>query len=885
MRDVVRRVSESQAARAADIELQPLLWEDLPPGPAEPGDLQSRVNALLDRYGLKRYEVYAGMMKDRLGTPTARFRSGTIEELETAIAGHRRVQVPAEVLFYFIESQAPEVVTFREELSGRGFLHAVVPDRAGLEQRFTEHLTRIVTEWRLWRNRLRRTFRSARSAAAIAAAMLLLVALVAYLRFDLGGARRVNDILRSDGAGAALAAYARESPYLLAHKVQTRNRLRDAIFTAIRKGTLEDATAAPVAALWQRAHGAGLWSDGDGDARRLLRAIAARRLLEALIADGIDVAEWPQHCRPFELKALRAFADETVRSPALASWPREQRAAICVLAEDWPRLGQFGAHVTLVRLAPPDVASRWIREHVTRAMPDHEVHDIVLAAEERDDRQILGAFIERMNAGAIDPAVHRDDLMRALGTDEESASLGALSREQLLRRYDEYASGRTSFGFAEKAALIEALTAAGLRDAADRALVLAKIAQRERTEIRDLNDWNVQAAYLRALAARIAAWPRHESYVRELFARRVTYESLVPDDMEEAAIDLLEKLTAEQILGLLALPPGIVSDELEGKWEPRWYALRALGQSKTIAGDAVANEVFVRLPVNAELRMRVVRAMSRSGGNVARTFLAREYVRDPKENPDYADILGDLNAEAFFQQQVAAGNAGILEAAGRMSDDAARCRVFAQAAQRFAASPILWTDAARCRIVNDALIAAAEKELRNGAHPADVAAMRYLVAIEREQPVVADVMKLLRASEPFEWVSLAQELPSRAAKEASVETLLGARALLIVDDHAAPDMFRARGKGVWNPLLARYAARNDARAARKLLEWGNGARKVEVLVRADDPVVLYRAYCLWLAAPAARHVPLSDLGVIPLLSENDPPLVRAAAAVCLGATE
>ena len=119
MGDVVRSVSQSDEARAAGIELQPLLWEDLPPGQAQAGDLQSRVNALLDQYDLKRYEIYAGAMKDRLGTPTAKFRSGTIEELETAIAGHRRAQIPAEVLFYLIGPGSDEVRAFRDELTAR----------------------------------------------------------------------------------------------------------------------------------------------------------------------------------------------------------------------------------------------------------------------------------------------------------------------------------------------------------------------------------------------------------------------------------------------------------------------------------------------------------------------------------------------------------------------------------------------------------------------------------------------------------------------------------------------------------------------------------------------------------------------------------------------
>ena len=436
MRDVVRRVSQSDEARAAGIELQPLLWEDLPPGQAQAGDLQSRVNALLDRYDLKRYEIYAGAMKDRLGTPTAKFRSGTIEELETAIAGHRRAQIPAEVLFYLIGPGSDEVRAFRDELTARGFLFSEVADREQLEARLAAHLLRIVTEWRLWRNRMRRGLRSARSAAAISAGILLLALLAAYLIFDRGGAIRVQDALRNGGAAAGLAAYEQEAPYLVAHQAFVKRELRDAMVEAIGRAVLEEGSARNAAVLWQRATRAGVWSADDADARRLLRRVAGRRLLESLLADGIDAGDVPQRCRAFEIEALREFAREAVASPALANWPPDQRIAACVLAEAWPQLSAIpgdDAKEAMVRFAPPDV----------------EVYPFLLSFGPSATQQMLDALIQPVDGGKAS-ADYEIAAYRAIAQRHDARAQGFL-----LRQYDGYATERVSYGFAQKAALID----------------------------------------------------------------------------------------------------------------------------------------------------------------------------------------------------------------------------------------------------------------------------------------------------------------------------------------------------------------------------------------------------------------------------------------------
>src|SRR5262245_5372321 len=66
LRQVIADISNSEEARSLGIELRPLMWEDLPPGMGRPGDLQIRVDEILKRYGLQRYEIYLGMMKSRI---------------------------------------------------------------------------------------------------------------------------------------------------------------------------------------------------------------------------------------------------------------------------------------------------------------------------------------------------------------------------------------------------------------------------------------------------------------------------------------------------------------------------------------------------------------------------------------------------------------------------------------------------------------------------------------------------------------------------------------------------------------------------------------------------------------------------------------------------
>jgi hypothetical protein len=205
-RDAVRRVvawlSDQPEVARQRVRFRALLWEDLPPGVAEDGDFQKRIDTLMRRFGYDAYGIYLGIMKGRLGTPTPRYRSGTIEELETSLKSHQRSGLPSEVLFYFLvpdAEQVTEVREFRSELERRGFLSAgVTADQ--FQDRLTDNLLEIASSWNSWTNVLRRTWR--RFGIGIVAAVSLVA--VSVIGADLGSRWQIGQALdRGDIAGAA----------------------------------------------------------------------------------------------------------------------------------------------------------------------------------------------------------------------------------------------------------------------------------------------------------------------------------------------------------------------------------------------------------------------------------------------------------------------------------------------------------------------------------------------------------------------------------------------------------------------------------------------------------------------------------------------------------
>ena len=102
-------------------------------------------------------DVYIGIFSKRVGTPTPRADSGTVEELNRAIDRFRRGE-RVEVLIYFNQAaaidrnsddlhQLNKLSEYETALGARGAFVGRYSGAADFEGRVRRHLTRVVQEW------------------------------------------------------------------------------------------------------------------------------------------------------------------------------------------------------------------------------------------------------------------------------------------------------------------------------------------------------------------------------------------------------------------------------------------------------------------------------------------------------------------------------------------------------------------------------------------------------------------------------------------------------------------------------------------------------------------------------------------------------------------
>ncbi len=130
-RDIVREVIDElnhAVAPAKDIVLQVVSWEnDTFPGYGM--DAQALINAQIAK--MAKYSLLVGIMWNRLGTPTPRAASGTVEEFERAVAARTQHGQP-DIWFYFRQAKAQldtveqleqrkKVVAFMEQVQANGY--------------------------------------------------------------------------------------------------------------------------------------------------------------------------------------------------------------------------------------------------------------------------------------------------------------------------------------------------------------------------------------------------------------------------------------------------------------------------------------------------------------------------------------------------------------------------------------------------------------------------------------------------------------------------------------------------------------------------------------------------------------------------------------------
>lgn len=139
-------------AGSLGIVFEVLKWETH----ARPGfdaDAQAVINSQIP----DDYDVFIGILWSRLGTPTGRATSGTVEEFERAYLRFKASGSAPEIMLYFKDAPlAPSKIdaaqfgalqTFRQSLSEKGGLYSTFEDQAGFEASLRAHLTAIAQKF------------------------------------------------------------------------------------------------------------------------------------------------------------------------------------------------------------------------------------------------------------------------------------------------------------------------------------------------------------------------------------------------------------------------------------------------------------------------------------------------------------------------------------------------------------------------------------------------------------------------------------------------------------------------------------------------------------------------------------------------------------------
>jgi hypothetical protein len=134
------------------IAIRGLGWEEY----VTPG-IATESQALINEQLLAEYDILIALFGTKLGTPTANSASGTVEEIEHAIANSRSSLGKSRVQVYFrdrIESvsnisvdEFKKVADFRESLKSRGILYRLFVDDKDLQKEVRVNIERAILEY------------------------------------------------------------------------------------------------------------------------------------------------------------------------------------------------------------------------------------------------------------------------------------------------------------------------------------------------------------------------------------------------------------------------------------------------------------------------------------------------------------------------------------------------------------------------------------------------------------------------------------------------------------------------------------------------------------------------------------------------------------------
>ncbi len=93
------------------------------------------------------YDIFIGIIKKRLGTPTPRADSGTVEEFERAYARNKATKIP-KIMFYLHSSSCtiPEVKNFTNRLENLGVYYWQYENKENIAYFWRIHLSKIIQD-------------------------------------------------------------------------------------------------------------------------------------------------------------------------------------------------------------------------------------------------------------------------------------------------------------------------------------------------------------------------------------------------------------------------------------------------------------------------------------------------------------------------------------------------------------------------------------------------------------------------------------------------------------------------------------------------------------------------------------------------------------------
>lgn len=139
-------------SRTLGIRFEPIMWESYS-RPAFGNDPQDVLNEQLP----DDYDVFLGILWGRIGTPTPRAESGTLEEFERAFDRYKNDKDSIELMVYFKDegispsktdpAQLAQVQKFKESLGEKGGLYSTFEDASSFESSLRAHLSSLAQKF------------------------------------------------------------------------------------------------------------------------------------------------------------------------------------------------------------------------------------------------------------------------------------------------------------------------------------------------------------------------------------------------------------------------------------------------------------------------------------------------------------------------------------------------------------------------------------------------------------------------------------------------------------------------------------------------------------------------------------------------------------------